>query len=208
MPSALIRKVADYCWSNNFLDVFHKYFADHADAFIDAPEICGGEHNMEYYSLFQDYLNVYEVTLTKFVSSIDCSIEEFYAEVRTVQEESLDPYLRVFVDCLLASADYESFYKVMVREGKKKAVAIKRAEKAKLAEAKVAEDGSADAKPAAGAADDKADGKVVEAATGASANDVKIDAADAKGGSESKEVDAVDAKMASLDSKLGGGEDK
>ena len=200
MPSALIRKVADYCWSNNFLDVFHKYFADHADAFINAPEICGGEHNMEYYSLFQDYLKVYEDTLTKFVSSIDVSIEEFYAEVRETQEESMDPYLRVFVDCLLASADYESFYKVMVREGKKKALAIKRAEKAKVAEAKVAP------------SDDKAvDGKVSEGAAAISHSDIKMEpvagGAEAKGGESKDSLDAVDAKMAALDSKFGGGED-
>ena len=200
MPSALIRKVADYCWSNNFLDVFHKYFADHADAFINAPEICGGEHNMEYYSLFQDYLKVYEDTLTKFVSSIDVSIEEFYAEVRETQEESMDPYLRVFVDCLLASADYESFYKVMVREGKKKALAIKRAEKAKVAEAKVAP------------SDDKAvEGKASEGAAAISHSNIKMEpvagGAEAKGGESKDSLDAVDAKMASLDSKLGGGDD-
>jgi len=35
-----------------------------------------------------------------------------------VQEDSLDPYLQQFVKCLLASADYDSFYKVMAREGK------------------------------------------------------------------------------------------
>jgi hypothetical protein len=27
--------------------------------------------------------------------------------------------LKLFIDCLLASADYESFYKVMVKEGRK-----------------------------------------------------------------------------------------
>ena len=35
-----------------------------------------------------------------------------------MQEESEDPYLRQFVRCLLASADYESFYRVMAREGR------------------------------------------------------------------------------------------
>ncbi len=126
MPSALIRQVADYCWSNNFLDVFHKFFRDHAEAFIGAPDMTGGEHNMEYYALFQLYLEVYEATLTEYLSTLETSIEEFYAEVREVQDESMDPYLKTFVDCLLASADYESFYKVMVREGKKKATAIKK----------------------------------------------------------------------------------
>jgi hypothetical protein len=45
----------------HILDIFRKYFEDHGEKFVDAPEMCGGEHNMEYYSLFQDYLVVYEV---------------------------------------------------------------------------------------------------------------------------------------------------
>ena len=108
------------------MDVFHKFFRDHAEAFIGAPEMTGGEHNLEYYGLFQLYLEVYESTLTEYLSTLNESIEDFYAEVRGVQEESMDPYLRTFVDCLLASADYDSFYKVMLREGKKKAAAMKK----------------------------------------------------------------------------------
>jgi len=126
MPSALIRQVADYCWSNNFLDVFHKFFKDHAEAFVGAPEMTGGEHNMEYYRLFELYLEVYEATLTDYLMALDRNIEDFYTEVRESQDDAMDPYLKTFVDCLLASADYESFYKVMVREGKKKAIQTKK----------------------------------------------------------------------------------
>jgi hypothetical protein len=37
-----------------------------------------------------------------------------------VQGEAVgDPYLSTFIDCLLASADYDSFYKVMSRAGRK-----------------------------------------------------------------------------------------
>lgn len=202
MPSALVRKVADYCWSNSFLDVFHKYFADHADAFIDAPEMLSGEHNMEYYDLFQKYLLVYEESLTKFVTSIDCSIEEFYAEVREAQDESVDPYLRVFIDCLLASADYESFYKVMVREGKKRSLAIKKAEKVALAEAKLAAEGgaaptqskelpdvAAEAKAGVGpAADGKQSTRSPERELVADMKALDVGPAESKG--ESKEADA------------------
>ena len=35
-----------------------------------------------------------------------------------MQDDSQDPYLRQFVKCLLASADYDSFYRVMAREGR------------------------------------------------------------------------------------------
>ena len=82
--------------------------------------MCGGEHNLEYYALFEKYLKVYEDSLTEYVQSLDCTIEEFYKEVREFQAETEDPYISLFIECLLASADYESFYKVMVKESRKK----------------------------------------------------------------------------------------
>ena len=50
------------------------------------------------------------------------SIEEFYKDVHEAQsEDNDDPYIRTFIDCLLASTDYDSFYRVMAREGSKSA---------------------------------------------------------------------------------------
>jgi hypothetical protein len=43
-------------------DIFRNYFKDHAHEFTDAPPLQGGEeHNLRYYSLFMDYLAIYEV---------------------------------------------------------------------------------------------------------------------------------------------------
>lgn len=53
------------------------------------------------------------------MKSLDVPIEEFYREIRDAQNETDDPYLSTFIDCLLASADYDSFYKVMAREGQR-----------------------------------------------------------------------------------------
>lgn len=61
--------------------------------------------------------------LETYINSLDCDIAEFYREVRETQQETDDPYLLTFIDCLLASCDYESFYKVMAREGRKRAAA-------------------------------------------------------------------------------------
>lgn len=41
--------------------MFRKFFADYGSEFEDAPPLESGEHNLKYYSLFQDYLKVYEV---------------------------------------------------------------------------------------------------------------------------------------------------
>ena len=57
--------------------------------------------------------------MESYLKTLDVSIEEFYREVRDAQDETVDPYLQTFIDCLLASADYDSFYKVMSREGER-----------------------------------------------------------------------------------------
>ncbi len=57
--------------------------------------------------------------MTTYISSLNSTIEEFYDEVSTFKNEENDPYIAQFIECLLASADYDSFYRVMVREGKK-----------------------------------------------------------------------------------------
>ena len=60
-------------------------------------------------------------TLVSYLNTLEVSIEDFYRDVRDAQNDTTDPYLLTFIDCLLASADYESFYKVMSREGQKSA---------------------------------------------------------------------------------------
>ncbi len=115
----IVRKVAQYCWSHKFLDVFQKYFTDHAYAFQDAPPtLAQGEHNLEYHDLFTKYLKVYEDTLEDYLGQLEIPLDEFHREVAEIQEDSEDPYLKQFVKCLLASADYDSFYRVMAREGR------------------------------------------------------------------------------------------
>lgn len=82
-----------------------------------------------------------------YLKTIECSIDEFYRELRKVQKQTEDRYLLTFIDCLLASCDYDSFYRVMVREGKKRKLIASAEEKAeskserKSAEIKLAKEG-------------------------------------------------------------------
>lgn len=117
-----------------FSDVFRDFFAEHAYLFYDAPDQIGGEQNLEYYALFQRYLRLYENTLQDYIESLNVSVEVFYAQLVEVKndENIKDKKLLHFVNYLLASTDYASFYKVMVRAAKKS----KRAD-AKAADANV-----------------------------------------------------------------------
>jgi hypothetical protein len=90
-------------------------------AFYDAPQTISGEQNLEYYTLFQQYLKLYEETLQEYIESLNVSVEEFYRELGDVQNDPTikDKKLLHFVNYLIACTDYDSFYKVMVRAAKK-----------------------------------------------------------------------------------------
>ena len=125
----LLRSVAEHCWSSEFLDVFHKFFNDYAEDFIDAPETMeGGEHDLHYDALFRKYLKVYEEALEVKLTKMNVDLEAFQAEVMEFKENQTDFYLSNFVRCLLASMDYDSFYRVMAKEGKKKRIERDRAD--------------------------------------------------------------------------------
>ena len=102
-------------------DVFKDFFAENAHLFIDAPQQISGEQNLEYYALYQKYLKLYEDVLSDYISTLDVSVNEFYRELLEVRDDPSikDKKLLHFVNYLVASTDYESFYKIMGRAAKK-----------------------------------------------------------------------------------------
>lgn len=76
---------------------------------------------MEYYDLYQRYLRLYESTVSDYIESLDCSIEEFYEQLSAIKDDPTitNKKLLHFVNYLLASTDYPNFYKIMYRAAKK-----------------------------------------------------------------------------------------
>lgn len=95
MPKySLVEEAANHCWSKNFLEVFREFFAGryishfsidlsdfycfiklaHAETFIDAPQQMSGEQDLRYYTLFQQYLKLYENHLEGYIKSLDVSV--------------------------------------------------------------------------------------------------------------------------------------
>jgi len=102
--------------------VFRKYFRDNAEPFIGYPpkrDMESAEHTLEHWDLFQEYLKLYERTLSDWLDDQGVNQADFYDDVRHVQSTTSDPKVQEFVYCLLASCDYDSFYSVMVREASK-----------------------------------------------------------------------------------------
>ncbi len=93
--------------------LFHSYWQ-----FI---QLFSAEQNLEHYALFQEYLTLYENTLSSYIKSLEVSVEEFYSQLVEVKNDSniKDKKLLHFVNYLLASTDYAAFYKIMVRAARK-----------------------------------------------------------------------------------------
>ncbi|GMI23797.1 hypothetical protein TeGR_g13267 [Tetraparma gracilis] len=136
--AAVLKRAMQYCWSENFLGRFRRFFTDKAYVFEDhakenmavsktevvsAPVV---EHTLPHMECFQEYDNA-----------------EFYQQLLECQQNpNITPEETLFIQCLLASADYDSFYSVMVKEAKK-LIIMKNAgrEPEDVAESKGADDG-------------------------------------------------------------------
>jgi hypothetical protein len=143
----------------------------------DAPlKEQAGEQDLEYYALFQEYLQVYESTIGEYIESLGSSVEEFYHQLQAVQENAAtvkDKKLVHFVNYMIGCTDYPAFYKMMVR-------AAKKYNKELMADAKAA------ARANAGSA--KAGGEIGTAGLGAQ------EPADSKGGAAAQHGDYAGGK--------------
>ena len=78
------------------------------------------EHSLSHMNCFKEYLTMFEETLQEFVKSEGSDNAEFYQQLMECQKSpNITPEETLFIQCLLASADYDSFYSVMVKEAKK-----------------------------------------------------------------------------------------
>ena len=123
----LIKKTADYYWSKtnqkSQRDILKEFMTEHAPKFVDAPlNVGSGEMNLEFYSIYNEYLKCYEDNLMEYIDNkLDASVQEFYEELNLIKDDKniKDKKLLHFVNYLIASTDYASFYKIMIRAAKK-----------------------------------------------------------------------------------------
>ena len=74
-------------------------------------------HRLEWTKIFEDYLKLFEDVLASFIDKKGGNYAAFYRECREKQEEGT-PEEKHFLKLLLASADYQDFSRIMVREAR------------------------------------------------------------------------------------------
>ncbi|GMI23754.1 hypothetical protein TrCOL_g8642 [Triparma columacea] len=129
--SALLKRAMAYCWSEAFLGQFRKYFKDNAGVFeeharehmnlsktedVVVPTV---EHELSHHQCFTEYLEMFDSSLDGFLEEEGSDGPEFFQQLEECMEKpDITPEESLFIKCLLASADYDSFYSVMVKEAK------------------------------------------------------------------------------------------
>lgn len=114
--SSLMTKAMRYCFSHDFIGIFERYIVEHAYLFDDAVD--NDEHKLEYHDQFKDYLVLFENTMEDWLAQENTTLAKFYEVLNQVQESG-DSAERHFLKLLLASAEYDCFYDVMVTEARK-----------------------------------------------------------------------------------------
>ena len=71
----------------------------------------GGEHQLEYTEIFQEYEGLVDATLSDFAKSRSLELADVYAFLRKASQE--DEFVRAIIDMVLASADYDKFVSYM-----------------------------------------------------------------------------------------------
>lgn len=110
----LMEQVMDYCRTRDFLKIFEDYIINHIKYFKDATD---DEHRLEWTKIFEDYLKLFEDVLAQFIDKKGGNYAAFYRQCREKQESGT-PEEKHFLKLLLASADYQDFSRIMVREAR------------------------------------------------------------------------------------------
>jgi hypothetical protein len=90
---------------------FGTFFKEHCNAF-DA-DCMVAEQKLEYHDIFEEYQQLYEAMLSRFLATIDCSESDFLGRCRQALEEgkkSMDAHI---LRSVLAGTDYEAFVRMM-----------------------------------------------------------------------------------------------
>ena len=82
MSTIILTIFIKFIFSYLYLESFQDFFDQHALVFENAAAQPAEEQNLEYYDLFQRYLRLYEANLSDYISSLDCTIEEFYEQLQ------------------------------------------------------------------------------------------------------------------------------
>mmetsp|Transcript_55854 Transcript_55854/g.130721 ORF Transcript_55854/g.130721 Transcript_55854/m.130721 type:complete len:152 (-) Transcript_55854:167-622(-) len=105
----LAYRLEDYLMSGSFLRELDGFVKKHAALFDD---VTGGEHSHEYHDIFKKYEAMLASRIDAFLAAEGVTTEQVVEECKWAKTHGHDDYK--FYEYLVASVEYESFYKLML----------------------------------------------------------------------------------------------
>lgn len=118
----LLENVKEFCMSQDFEKQFDDFASEHANVFLPAVTMeAGTEHQLEFMECFQKYLDYFEDKIKRFIEDdLNSSVATFFSQCRRALEELPEFHPnKFFIEGLLATAEYEVFFRLMVGEVRK-----------------------------------------------------------------------------------------
>lgn len=114
----VLQKVMDFAMSDDFEAAFEDFAAIHKTTFLKALIMDeGAEHPLEWHDVYLEYLHTFEGKIERFIARIGFEITDFYEECKLILEgDDVWGETRFFLEALLATAEYETFVRLMKNE--------------------------------------------------------------------------------------------
>lgn len=115
---SIVDKVQTFCMEQQFENAFESFAEAHYEEFESCTECKDDEeHPLVYYDIYNDYLRTFESKIEDFLARENLLAKDFYAECRELlEDDEVWDSSRFFVEALLATSDYDSFYRLMRAE--------------------------------------------------------------------------------------------
>eukprot|EP01063_Lacrimia_lanifica_P020095 TRINITY_DN27451_c0_g1_i1.p1 TRINITY_DN27451_c0_g1~~TRINITY_DN27451_c0_g1_i1.p1 ORF type:complete len:122 (+),score=55.11 TRINITY_DN27451_c0_g1_i1:57-422(+) len=103
--------------NDNLSDKLDKFCGEHCMKFDEAEDGSIPEQTNELYELFLQYKEILEDELEKYLAHEEVSVDEFYKMCALASE---DDHASSIIGWILASTEYDSFYRSMLDEKRSK----------------------------------------------------------------------------------------
>jgi len=114
----VFERVQDFIMGDNLEKQFEDFADEHADTFMKALDFQpNDEHPLEFHNIYREYLSRFEGKIERFIEKEGLSSMAFYKECEhIIDNEEVFDMKRFFVETLLATATYETFFSLMKGE--------------------------------------------------------------------------------------------
>mmetsp|Transcript_5258 Transcript_5258/g.5396 ORF Transcript_5258/g.5396 Transcript_5258/m.5396 type:complete len:156 (-) Transcript_5258:227-694(-) len=118
----ILEIVQSFCTSNDFEGDFESFADENAEDFENVLDFtCEDEHPHVFHNAYRKYLEYFEKKIEKFIKKEGYTAREFYEECKIVLDDPDCPGEdRFFVEALLATSEYDTFFMLMKSEAFKR----------------------------------------------------------------------------------------